>query len=270
MDPSYCCLENMLNQYLHIQKKLSQKKIPMKYQRLDVNKCKNNVQFFHLVENPETGKMERKHIKKENRNRAKELAENQYLHKMNKLVNKRIKQLSALLREYQPDEIDRIYDQFHEAKKDLITPVTPTKTQLLSAWKEREFSRKEFATDSLRIFTNRGERVRSKTEKILADLFADLGIEYKYECPLQLDNVTIYPDFTFLDTTTNQEIYWEHNGMMDNPDYAVRAYQRIIFYEQNGIYRGDRLIVTYESSRDNLNYQWVRNLIERYKIPLNL
>lgn len=28
----------------------------------------------------------------------------------------------------------------------------------------------------------------------------------------------VYPDFTFLSRRTGEEIYWEHEGMMDKPD----------------------------------------------------
>lgn len=47
------------------------------------------------------------------------------------------------------------------------------------------------------ILTDRGERVRSKTEKIMADYFYRKGIEYKYEQPIYLKGLgTVYPDFS--------------------------------------------------------------------------
>lgn len=50
------------------------------------------------------------------------------------------------------------------------------------------------------------ERVRSKSEKILADYFYRRKIPYKYECPLTLKGVgTVYPDFTFLSPKTKKK-----------------------------------------------------------------
>lgn len=143
-----------------------------------------------------------------------------------------------------------------------------TKDQVLSDWMAQEYQGKGFTDDRFIILTNRQERVRSKSEKILADFFDSAGLAYKYECPLRIDDhITLHPDFTFLDPTRSFEIYWEHNGRMDDPDYAVKAYQRLKLYEKHGIFHGHRLITTYESSRDNLDLQWVKLLIRKHLLP---
>lgn len=74
----------------------------------------------------------------------------------------------------------------------------------------------------------KGERVRSKSEVIIADMLNRKGISYRYEYPVYLKNVgQIYPDFTVLDAIRRREIYWEHLGMMDDPDYAEMAILRV-------------------------------------------
>ena len=115
------------------------------------------------------------------------------------------------------------------------------------------------------ILTENGERVRSKSEKILADYFYRKGIEYKYEYPLYLNGVgTVYPDFTFLSPQTGEEIYWEHNGMVDDPGYARKMVRKIQEYEKNGIFPGERLILTYETEQTILNTQKIEQLVNRY------
>ena len=37
----------------------------------------------------------------------------------------------------------------------------------------------------------------------------------------------VYPDFTLLSRKTGKEIYWEHEGMMDDQEYARKAVQKI-------------------------------------------
>ena len=104
---------------------------------------------------------------------------------------------------------------------------------------KQEYKGKEFREDTPLIRSERRERVRSKSEKILADFFYRNQIPYKYECPLHLKNFgTVYPDFTFLSAKTGQEIYWEHDGRMDDPVYAQNAIRKIYAYEENGIYPG--------------------------------
>ena len=115
------------------------------------------------------------------------------------------------------------------------------------------------------IMAEKGERVRSKSEKILADYFFRNGIEYKYECPLYLNGVgIIYPDFTFLSKKTGGEIYWEHNGMVDSPDYARKMVRKINAYEKNGIFVGERLILTYETEQTILNTDKIEQMVKRY------
>ena len=63
---------------------------------------------------------------------------------------------------------------------------------------------------------------------------------------------------------TGGEIYWEHEGMMDNPDYAKSAIKKIELYENNGIFPGENLILTFESSASVVNMNVVKELTDRY------
>ena len=74
----------------------------------------------------------------------------------------------------------------------------------------------------------------------------------------------IYPDFTFLSSKTRQEIYWEHEGMMDDEIYARNAIRKIHTYEKNGIYPGERLILTFETKAVALDTQIVKELVCKY------
>ena len=66
-------------------------------------------------------------------------------------------------------------------------------------WYEEEYHGKEFKEGVPVILTEKGERVRSKSEKIIADYFYRKNILYKYEKPLYLNGYGIvYPDFTLL------------------------------------------------------------------------
>jgi len=57
-------------------------------------------------------------------------------------------------------------------------------------------------------------------------LYAD-NIPFRYECALQLDNITIYPDFTIRHPQTGETIYWEHFGRMDKDDYSKNAFSKL-------------------------------------------
>ena len=164
-------------------------------------------------------------------------------------------------------KIDSELPKLHTQRQLLVTPIEPIWEKELARWYDSEYHGKEFYEGTAEIVTEKGERVRSKSEKILADYFYRNNILYQYEKPLYLKGYgTIYPDFTFLSKKTRKEIYWEHEGMMDKPEYAKSAVKKIESYQRNGIHLGERLIFTFETELTVLNSQIVEELVERYLV----
>ena len=109
--------------------------------------------------------------------------------------------------------------------------------------------------------TMQGHLVRSKSEVIIANTLYMNQIPYRYENQLEVKGVILYPDFTILHPLTGKEIYWEHFGKMDLPEYAKNAADKLHMYARNGIYPGDRLITTYETMEQPLDTAIVQKLI---------
>ena len=225
--------------------------------------------YYHCLLDEKSGKLIRKYIPTTDLSLAQTLASTTYYKKLQHLLEERILLLHRLSLTFREDEIDRLYDDLHDARKGLFSPLQPTKQQVLAQWIQQPYFPNPMPKSSTEMKTKRGEIVRSKTEKILADMFYDAGIPYKYECPLWIrKEQPIYPDFTFLDPTTLEEIYWEHFGRMDDPDYANRTLEKIKLYETRGLHLGDRLLASFESDKVYLNYESVRQLIaKRLKWP---
>lgn len=164
-------------------------------------------------------------------------------------------------------KIDSELPKLHTQRQLLVTPIEPIWEKELARWYDSEYHGKEFYEGTAEIVTEKGERVRSKSEKILADYFYRNNILYQYERPLYLKGYgTVYPDFTFLSKKTRKEIYWEHEGMMDKPEYAKSAVKKIESYQRNGIHLGERLILTFETELTVLNSQIVEELVEKYLV----
>ena len=53
---------------------------------------------------------------------------------------------------------------------------------------------------------------------------------------------------------------------MDNIQYCEKAIKKIETYNRNGIFQGDRLLITYETSTQTLNMRNFEILIEKYLI----
>ena len=231
-----------------------------------VTSSKDKVQYIHCVEDENETGYKLSYIKKDDMALVYRLAQKSYDQKK-KLVDRRLKQLDKLTNEYEDNEIEEIYDKLHPNRKTLINPVEIPWEEKLTDWKSTPYVGKEFAPGIPEIYTKKGERVRSKSEKILADTFYDLGIEYKYECPLKLKGYgVVYTDFTFLRKRDGKEIYWEHDGRMDDPAYAEKAIRKINSYIANGIFPGEHLIISYESSGVVINDKIIKMMITKYLI----
>lgn len=237
---------------------------------LSIKKNKNFIEHYHCYKDANTNKLKREYIGVENIELAKALAQKTYLNELSKTIKPRLDLLLKLNDNFNNINITDSFQNLSDYRKTLLDPVIPIRSHIINNWLNIPYISKPFYPDSKNIITNKGEKVRSKTEKILADLFYSKNIPYKYECPLKINNITIYPDFTFINPNTNEEIYWEHFGMIDVPEYAVKMMKKIILYETNNLRNGDKLIITMESSNHNLDYEWVNCLIDTYLIPKNI
>ena len=206
-----------------------------------------------------------KYLKKEEIPLVRKLAQKTYDQKIKRLVDKRLRQIQNMNKDYVDNEIENIYSQMNIHRQELVKPVEKTWQQKVNDWKSMPYTGKEFKEGIPEIYTKKGERVRSKSEKLIADTLYELGIEYKYECPIRLRGYgVVYPDFTVLSCKTGKEIYWEHDGRMDDPQYAEKSVKKINSYIDNGIIPGYRLLLTFETSNTVLNDRTIKKMIDNY------
>jgi ABC-type oligopeptide transport system ATPase subunit len=114
--------------------------------------------------------------------------------------------------------------------------------------------------------TSRGEFVRSKSELAIAEKLHGMGIAYVYEQPLNLGGTTRWPDFTITDDDAGVTYYWEHLGMLSDPQYAARWQKKRDAYLAAGIRPieeqagGDVLVETREDLGTGLDMKEVERL----------
>lgn len=256
-------IKNIYYKYSHYLEKLDVIDLE-KDGSLKILKKKGKSRYFYCYK-PE-GNFKEKYLSLENLSFIKKLAQRSYNKKVSKLLKKRIFHFKSML-DYKNNEIDDIYEGLSESRKSLVKPIVPTFNQKLQYWKSKEYITLEFNESQKNFLTKNGEYVRSKSEKILADLFFDMGIVYKYECQVILKNgKAYYPDFTFLSPYTHEEIYWEHFGVMDNETYSRNSISKLNTYFFNGIKQTENLIVTMETSNTPLNTKYAEELAKKFLI----
>jgi ATP-dependent exoDNAse (exonuclease V) alpha subunit len=118
-----------------------------------------------------------------------------------------------------------------------------------------------FLEDKLIHSTRRGDLVASKSEIVIADILFEFErqglIRYSYEKPRMLGGIQRWPDFTI---EHGADVwYWEHCGMLNNPNYLTRWSRKKKAYLDEGISEwsasnpAGRLIVTHDDPNSGLD-----------------
>ena len=229
---------------------------------LEIGNANGYTQYYHCNSGDGNKKI---YLHKSQQDLACLLAQKTYDEKVFRLAQKRLQQIRTILKDYQDNEIEQIYRKQSQQRQQIVHPVEMTWEETIEKWEKQEYERKGFADGDAVIYSEKGERVRSKSEKILADFFYRNNIPYHYEKPIYLEGYGfVYPDFTFLSYFTREEVYWEHEGKMDDPAYATSAIKKIKIYENNGINVGEKLILTFETQKSILSTTEIERNVRKF------
>ena len=199
-----------------------------------------------------------RYLKSKDKKIAIKLAEKEYSLKIDKLIKRYEHALELVLDFIENERLQNIYRELHPARKVLVEPLYRPVEEIVEEFEQLAYIGKEFGEENKTVYyTIKGERVRSKSEKIIADELYRHGIPYKYELPIELESwnrkITIYPDFTVLNKRTGKKWIIEHLGMMDKPSYFESAMQKLDTYEKNDILLGRDLLLLHETSMSPLD-----------------
>ena len=138
--------------------------------------------------------------------------------------------------------------------------------QDLAEWVDADYEKNPSNPEHLKVPTMSGEFVRSKSERSIYNLLRNANLPFRYECKLELEHARRpnYPDFTILNPNNGKTYYYEHFGMMDDPDYQRDFLNKMRTYLNNGIYPGVNLIMSFETQEMPLDEVYVHHLLEYY------
>lgn len=234
---------------------------------LKLRKRGKKVYFYQQLPNGNSSQWRQEYIKKENFALAKCLAQKQYYVLLKPVIKKHLRELETFLEKYHPSEETLVYEDLSNERKSLVVPFKYPKEEIIQNWLEERYEQGSFYVENLRYETEQGERVRSKSEVIIANILYQhrKDILYKYERPLEIEvegrSKTIYPDFTILNVHTGKIVYWEHAGGMDDTYYVNEFVKKMNGYVMNHLLPGRDVLVTYETQENPLDIAVVKKLV---------
>jgi len=232
--------------------------------KLHVVRSKNRIQYY-VRTNPKDKSGQ--YIKKSEYDKIQKYVRKSYNEHIDVLITKELMNIEKFLRNsgLSVEKIRRIYSDYPQEIKDMISPVDVMDDEYIKEWLETKYVGKRIQEDIPVYISDRGDHVRSKSELNIANMLIKNNIPYKYECPLLFSKgMTIYPDFTLLDIRNRREIYWEHRGMMGDENYANHSVFRLKQYLKEGLFLGTNLIITEETLENPLGTDEIERTINHY------
>ena len=147
---------------------------------------------------------------------------------------------------------------------ELLAPYFQPESSDLQSWMESPYEQNRKYPEQKIYGTSAGIKVRSKSESMIVYLLHNYKIPFRYECELELGQVTVYPDFTIRHPKTGKVFICEHLGMLDDPAYRRNALSKLQLYMEHGWIPSVNLILTCETKEYPLNMAYVERLIKEY------
>lgn len=117
-------------------------------------------------------------------------------------------------------------------------------------------------TKDLKHITSHGVKVRSKSEALIGTQLEHHNLNFQYEPEVKCGRQLYYPDFAILQPVLRRIVYWEHLGLIENPEYVLHNLKKLNDYSSHGIYLGINLVLTYETKEQPLTIDIIEDKID--------
>jgi hypothetical protein len=230
---------------------------------LSLKKIKGNSYiYFHNKRLSESRSLSPK--KKNDAELIRNIREKYFVKKSITQLRKNKKIMNSLLKDFVPFDPGEIRNNMSTVYREVqIIEWKSIMDLTIEKWKENNECDSFLYPEGLRHISAKGQRVRSKSEAIIADLLDYRNILYKYEEPLNIKGQKFFPDFTVFRSFDNRIIYWEHFGMMNDMEYKKNMEMKLLAYRNSEIIPWDNLILTFDTEEGNIDVSMISSIIDK-------
>lgn len=194
-----------------------------------------------------------------------QLARKQFLLLQQQFLRKDVSSISRFMKQSDSEESKamRLLKTYQQAGLD-IARITLSPEDY--RWMHSSYRSNPFRPEERRYVTSSGIRVRSKSERTIANRLELNGIPYRYEAEMELDISSIdnlngtrhgqyktyYPDF-LIRRMNGSLVVWEHLGLLHLESYRASSFEKLFMYRQVGGVAEADMIFTVESDLVDIN-----------------
>ena len=204
-----------------------------------------------------------------NTSEVNEIKELRYLDKSLALIEKNIEVVEMALGKIKRTDYDYVNALIPDTYRSASLRYSHINSEKGRKWKDKATAIKDaspcFKPEELKVWTEDGNKVRSKSEGLIYNFLLSRGVTFAYELPLRFRSRTIYPDFTLLSELDYEtEIIIEHQGLMDNEYYRNRFADKVHSYIREGFTPGINVFFTFDDADGGLNMRPVEDIVRMY------
>lgn len=194
------------------------------------------------------------------------LAKRDYFLTYRKDLLQELKAINQYLLLHKEESAIQKYLELHPGIRQLLTPLLISKKNKYYEWATNvKYPLNPSHPEHLIYVTDAGFYVRSKSEQMMANMFLEAGIPFRYEDPVEGENgILLHPDFHLFSLRNYKEWYLDHNGMMLSEEYYMKYIRRLSELRKVGIIPGVNLLQTFEAEGHPLEPAEIRSLINVY------
>ncbi|MBO4474419.1 MAG: hypothetical protein J5750_05830 [Clostridiales bacterium] len=215
--------------------------------RLRINNRNYGASYYHITQACDTVGA---YIPSAKRILATQLAQKDYAERFLKEAQRELSGIETCIHNFIRHKSESVFSDLNQQRQNLVTPYMTDNEKCSQIWLSLPFQTSPYEPEEKLFKTRRGDLVRSKSELMIADIYYELGIPYRYECEVTLrSGQKRYPDFTLFHAPRRIVIYHEHLGRMDEEDYVNKNLKKLQEYGEIGIFSGKNLLLSFETKK---------------------
>lgn len=189
---------------------------------------------------------------------VKEIKEARYLKESLSRIDRNIQVLCDARANLKSTEYESVNMSLPKTYKGSNIASAPAGTEKARLWKQRmEAEKAKHATyrpEELKITTDDGNTVRSKSEALIYNHLLALGVTFVYEMPIWIDGHIYLSDFVLLSEADYETgIIIEHQGLMGDENYRRRFSEKVYGYLKAGYIPGINIFYTFDDMYGGLD-----------------